>query len=412
MQIATVVRQQIVALLLLALFSAVAAASMHESSSSSLDSHHDRAAAFLNERAAAGHTNNWAVLVATSKYWFNYRHTANTLAMYRSVKRLGIPDSNIILMLADDMACNTRNPFPGTVFHNTKREINVYGENIEVDYRGSEVTVENFLRVLTGRFPEHVPRSKRLLSDDRSNILVYMTGHGGDEFLKFQDSEEISSRDIADAFEQMWQKRRYNEIMFVIDTCQANTMYSTFYSPHILACGSAALGETSYSHHADPVLGVAVVDRFTYHALEFLESVRPDSSATIADFFKVFDWSALSSTFGYRDDLFGRDIKQVRLTEFFGNVQPIELLEPRVVEDSEARAQLVQRVLNAYRTEEPEVSKVAPLVSDSSTDSSSWQSKFTLIPPTPFVHNKAYWSVIGTIAVLTATLVVLESLKR
>jgi len=35
-----------------------------------------------------------------------------------------------------------------------------------------------------------------------------MTGHGGDEFLKFQDSEEISAFDIADAFEQMWQKKR------------------------------------------------------------------------------------------------------------------------------------------------------------------------------------------------------------
>jgi glycosylphosphatidylinositol transamidase (GPIT) subunit GPI8 len=35
-----------------------------------------------------------------------------------------------------------------------------------------------------------------------------MTGHGGNEFLKFQDNEEISAFDIADAFEQMWQKKR------------------------------------------------------------------------------------------------------------------------------------------------------------------------------------------------------------
>lgn len=53
-----------------------------------------------------------------------------------------------------------------------------------------------------------MPRSKRLLTDDRSNIFVYMTGHGGDEFLKFQDNEEISAFDLADAFEQMWQKKR------------------------------------------------------------------------------------------------------------------------------------------------------------------------------------------------------------
>jgi len=66
-----------------------------------------------------------------------------------------------------------------------------------------------YLRPLLGRVEPSVPRSKRLLSDDRSNVFVYMTGHGGNEFLKFQDNEEISAFDIADAFEQMYQKKRY-----------------------------------------------------------------------------------------------------------------------------------------------------------------------------------------------------------
>ena len=47
------------------------------------------------------------------------------------------------------------------------------------------MTVENFIRVMTGRQSEDTPRSKRLLTDDRSNVLVYMTGHGGEDFLKF-----------------------------------------------------------------------------------------------------------------------------------------------------------------------------------------------------------------------------------
>ena len=59
-----------------------------------------------------------------------------------------------------------------------------------------------------------VPRSKRLLTDARSNIFVYMTGHGGNEFLKFQDNEEISAFDIADAFEQMYQKKRLVVLSF------------------------------------------------------------------------------------------------------------------------------------------------------------------------------------------------------
>lgn len=45
------------------------------------------------------HSNNWAVLVSTSRFWLNYRHIVNTMSIYHVVKRLGIPDSNIILMI-------------------------------------------------------------------------------------------------------------------------------------------------------------------------------------------------------------------------------------------------------------------------------------------------------------------------
>lgn len=42
-------------------------------------------------------------------------------------------------MLADDMACNHRNPKPATVFSHKNMELNVYGDDVEVDYRGYEV---------------------------------------------------------------------------------------------------------------------------------------------------------------------------------------------------------------------------------------------------------------------------------
>ncbi|RDW91898.1 GPI-anchor transamidase [Coleophoma crateriformis] len=299
---------------------------------------------------AAEHTSNWAVLVSTSRFWFNYRHLANVLSLYRTVKRLGIPDSQIILMLPDDMACNPRNAFPGTVYSNADRAVDLYGDNIEVDYRGYEVTVENFIRLLTDRVGEEMPRSKRLLTDDGSNILVYMTGHGGNEFLKFQDAEEISAFDLADAFEQMWEKKRYarftslmpeleltqppihryHELLFMIDTCQANTMYSKFYSPNIIATGSSEIDESSYSHHADNDVGVAVIDRYTYYNLEFLETkVRePSSKTTVGDLFDSYDSAKIHSNAGIRYDLFPGGEKAARerlLMDFFGNVQNVEV---------------------------------------------------------------------------------------
>ncbi|KAK7094616.1 GPI-anchor transamidase-like [Littorina saxatilis] len=284
----------------------------------------------VQEFFKSGHTNNWAVLVDTSRFWFNYRHVANVLSIYRSVKRLGIPDSHIILMVADDMACNPRNPRPATVFNNAKQHINVYGDDVEVDYRGYEVTVENFIRVLTGRLSPSTPSSKRLLSDERSNVLVYMTGHGGDGFLKFQDAEEVSNVELADAFEQMWQKRRYHEVFFMIDTCQAESMFQKFYSPNILAVASSRVGEDSLSHHVDPALGVYVIDRYTYHALEFLEGVNPGSSKTMGQFLQVCPRHQCISTVSKRTDLFKRDPDKVLLTDFFGSVHNVELLQDTI----------------------------------------------------------------------------------
>ena len=54
-------------------------------------------------------------------------------------------------------------------------------------------------------------------------------------------------------------------------------MYQQFYSPNILAVASSLVGEDSLSHHIDTSIGVYIIDRYTYHALNFLERVTRDS---------------------------------------------------------------------------------------------------------------------------------------
>lgn len=46
-----------------------------------------------------------------------------------------------------------------------------------------------------------------------------MTGHGGDQFLKFQDSEELQSHDLADAVKQMKEKRRSCSPLILFHKC-------------------------------------------------------------------------------------------------------------------------------------------------------------------------------------------------
>jgi phosphatidylinositol glycan class K len=271
------------------------------------------------------HTNTWAVIVSTSRYWFNYRHTANALSLYRTVKRLGLTDDRILLMLSDDVACNPRNPYPGQVFNFPDHATDLNSPHIEVDYRGFDVTAETFLRLLTGHHSPGIPTSKRLLTDAGSNVLVYLTGHGGDGFLKFSDSEQMSAQDLADALAQMHRKRRYRELLFLADTCDAASLHAEFHSPGLLAMASAKAGQNSYSLVHDTQIGVPIIDRFTAHVLAFLNRVNHSSPATLQHLFHSLDPATISSDPVLRADLFPRPLEKVRVTEFFGEQIPMHV---------------------------------------------------------------------------------------
>ncbi|KFH02418.1 peptidase c13 family protein [Toxoplasma gondii MAS] len=277
--------------------------------------------------------NNWAVIVNTSRYWYNYRHTANALSIYHTVKRLGIPDSQIILMLSDDHACSPRNFFPGRIFNDHTRTLNLYGagdrsgggSSVEVDYRGDEVQVATLLQLLAGRHNPATPRGKRLLTDENSQVLLYLSGHGGDGFLKFQDWEEISSVDLADAVAQMKAQRRFREMLLIAETCQGSTLLDAMATAGVLGLASSGPKESSYSHHADGFLGVAVIDRWTYYTLQFFEkSVRDaSSSATFEQLMNSYSRKQLLSTASVRTELFGRPLGETKLTEFFATASSL-----------------------------------------------------------------------------------------
>jgi glycosylphosphatidylinositol transamidase (GPIT) subunit GPI8 len=150
---------------------------------------------------------------------------------------------------------------------------------------------------------------------------------------------------------------RYNEIFFMIDTCQATTMYTQFYSPNILATGSSSIGENSYSVCSIPVwggfiwlsrhshstcvqyendasLGVAVIDSFTHLVLSYFEGINKTSQATMQELFDAYDPVPIKSNPGIRSDLFQRSPSKTLLTDFFGGVAQAAPISPAEVEAS------------------------------------------------------------------------------
>lgn len=86
----------------------------------------------------------------------------------------------------------------------------------------------------------------------------------------------------------------------------------------VLAIGSSALGEPSWSFAQDASVGLSLVDRFTHFSLQFLERVSAASDATLAQLFATLDRAKLHSTAVPRTDLFRRRLGDVRVTDFFG----------------------------------------------------------------------------------------------
>lgn len=182
----------------------------------------------------------------------------NALAIYRILKQNGVPDSQIILMIADEYAINSRNPFKNGMYANGVTKANWYSQHTEIDYRGADVNVKNFLDATLGTAPLSIQ------SNSNSSLLIYVSGHGGDQFFKFQDEEEVTSTDIANLMDALSSRNRFKQALFIADTCQAFTLFDKMETKNVLALGTSLKNENAYAHHSDQILGLSVIERWTH----------------------------------------------------------------------------------------------------------------------------------------------------
>lgn len=279
---------------------------------------------------ARRHTSNHAVIVSSSRYWFNYRHVVNALSIYQLCRKHGIPNENIVLMLADELPANARNPQKNTMTADGGRT-NLYDEDIEIDYRGDDVTVDNLVKVLLGRHGNDT--TPVLQSDENAHVLVYWTGHGGDSFFKFQDVEEITSPQIARLFQQMYETKRYKELLFIADTCQAFTLGDALTQvPNVYMVGSSLRNENSYAHHSDASLGLSVIERYTHALVKFLEKKNLRQVTLKQGLVDHLRYQEQRAHVGYREDMCDRKFHSVPMSDFFANV-PSTLMKPLHKED-------------------------------------------------------------------------------
>ncbi len=126
-------------------------------------------------------------------------------------------------------------------------------------------------------------------------------------------------------------QQRYNEILFVIDTCQAATLYSYIQAPNIIGIGSSVKDESSYSYMNDQYLGISLVDRFTHQTLRFFESKIKTQNIKLLQLFNSYSYKQLHSHAKWDFINFKRDEKNVKITDFFSAVTYVELIKHDII---------------------------------------------------------------------------------
>lgn len=239
---------------------------------------------------------NYAVLVAASEGWQNYRHQADVLGMYHYLKGMGYDDDHIILIMADDIAHNERNPLQGVIRRELDGE-NLY-EDVHIDYQLGDLTLNDLKQILTGEPSEAYPVA--LGSSANDNVLFFWSGHGTQQGWKWKETENLN----ADFARPMFSAMKFRKMFAIIETCYSGGVAQDCTGiPGLLMMTAANPYETSKADAFDNELQVYLSNTFTSSILSQLESHQ---QTVIRDLYlHAFDKTNGSHVMVYNSDDYG-----------------------------------------------------------------------------------------------------------
>mmetsp|Transcript_33236 Transcript_33236/g.23973 ORF Transcript_33236/g.23973 Transcript_33236/m.23973 type:complete len:113 (+) Transcript_33236:519-857(+) len=90
-------------------------------------------------------------------------------------------------------------------------------------------------------------------------------------------------------------KNLYSEMLLVLDTCEAMSLFDQVEAPNILMVGSSAHEEHAVADTTDGEINVFMTDKFTENFLEFLNSAEMSTNVRISDFTRLFTYDKIKS---------------------------------------------------------------------------------------------------------------------
>lgn len=282
----------------------------------------------------------WAVIAALSSGFPNYRHQADALRQYQLLRRNGVPDDHIILVLADDVATAKENPMPGIVRNEPGGPD--LRKGAEIDYR-LPLTPLQLTDIIAGRASAATPNVVR--TSDASNLYVYLVGHGGPKGITIgattasqgqatgQGIGQISSATVfspallRSALCSLSSSGRLRRALIAIESCNGGTFGEASSGglaagcpgtgsgpPGVVLLSAANSREVSFATSYDPYVGAWLADTFSQEVARFAEQLP---SLTVAELYRKAYFNVPGSHVSLYNDAAAGPLSTVGLSEFF-----------------------------------------------------------------------------------------------
>jgi len=274
-------------------------------------------------------SSQWAVLMAGSRGYNNYRHQADVFNLYTILTSRGFDKKHIITIAYDDVATHKLNPFKGQIF-STKDHHNVYPGHGAIDYSGKDATAENFLRVLLG----DNRKGRALESTEEDDIFIYYNDHGAPGLLcvPANNGPQLYADQLTTTFQKMKDKKMFHNAFFVIEACYSGSVGYNITTPGVFVTVAAGPQQSSYSADWDKELDAFRTNEFTKHFTRFILK-HPNSK--IIDFVNQAAFDTLRSHVCAFGDF---DVAQRKLSDFLLSAEPIDVPNDEEQEEEDSNS--------------------------------------------------------------------------
>ena len=207
------------------------------------------------------HKSNYALLVAASGTWENYRHQADILNVYQILKFLGYDDDHIVLIMEDDLANNSKNPYKGEVRRYDEQNLYV---DVEIDYKLKDLESGDIVKILMG---QKSSKLKHVIdADSNTNVLVYWSGHGAPGSLIWGEKSGFTYGQMEDVLNELHENAKYRKMLWLVEACFSASVCQAAEDseiPGVMCITAANENETSKADIYNNDYGVYMTNRFT-----------------------------------------------------------------------------------------------------------------------------------------------------